>query len=375
MSISQTRKSILILHDVENLAQEVSDIKQDYALVDHTHPIADVLDLQSTLDSKALSTHMHEISAITGLQTALNNKANVNHSHILSDVTGLQDALDDKASATHNHDTDYAALSHIHDISDVTNLQTTLDAKALATHNHDAVYAALNHNHDAIYANISHHHNSDYAPVSHVHTISNVTGLQTALDGKTPTGHSHAITDITNLQNALDGKINTSVMGLASGVATLDASGLVPANQLPSYVDDVKEYAALINFPTTGETNKIYVTQDTNKIYRWTGSAYIEVSAQVSTADAAVKLSTPRTIALSGDVTGSVSFDGSADVSISAVVGDNTHEHMISNVTGLQTALDGKAASTHNHDSDYAGISHYLGLTRGSFLGGTQKYC
>jgi len=60
-------------------------------------------------------------------------------------------------------------------------------------------------------------------------------------------------------------------------VATL-VSGKVPAEQLPSYVDDVLEYSNLSAFPTTGETGKIYVTLDTNKTYRWSGSAYIEIS-------------------------------------------------------------------------------------------------
>jgi hypothetical protein len=41
---------------------------------------------------------------------------------------------------------------------------------------------------------------------SHDHTISNVTGLQTALDGKSNVGHTHVISDITGLQTALDGK-------------------------------------------------------------------------------------------------------------------------------------------------------------------------
>ena len=60
-------------------------------------------------------------------------------------------------------------------------------------------------------------------------------------------------------------------------------NGLVPSSQLPSYVDDVLEYANLAAFPATGETGKIYVAQDSNKIYRWSGSAYIEVSPTVGT--------------------------------------------------------------------------------------------
>ena len=72
-------------------------------------------------------------------------------------------------------------------------------------------------------------------------------------------------------------KISNSEKGIANGVATLDASGLVPSSQLPSYVDDVLEYNNLVSFPATGETGKIYVAKDTNKTYRWSGSVYIQI--------------------------------------------------------------------------------------------------
>lgn len=67
----------------------------------------------------------------------------------------------------------------------------------------------------------------------------------------------------------------------------------------------------------------------------------------------ATKLATARTISLTGDVTGSASFDGSANASITATVADDSHNHIISNVDGLQTALDGKSATSHNHNSAY----------------------
>ena len=57
----------------------------------------------------------------------------------------------------------------------------------------------------------------------------------------------------------------------------------------------------------------------------------------------ATKWTTARTIALIGDVTGSVSIDGSANVSITTTVADDSHNHIISNVDGLQAALDSKA--------------------------------
>lgn len=53
--------------------------------------------------------------------------------------------------------------------------------------------------------------------------------------------------------------------------------GVIPANQLPSFVDDVLEYANLLSFPATGESGKIYIALDVNKTYRWGGSTYVEI--------------------------------------------------------------------------------------------------
>ena len=81
--------------------------------------------------------------------------------------------------------------------------------------------------------------------------------------------------------NAVDStdRVATSLLGVANGVATLDSNGLVPATQLPSYVDDVVEAATLALFPASGEAAKIYVALDTNKTYRWSGSAYVYITS------------------------------------------------------------------------------------------------
>lgn len=79
-----------------------------------------------------------------------------------------------------------------------------------------------------------------------------------------------------------DAQVKRTEMGTASGVATLDTSGKVPASQLPSYVDDVLEYDTQAAFPATGEAGKIYIAKDTNKTYRWGGTAYTEISASLA---------------------------------------------------------------------------------------------
>ena len=76
--------------------------------------------------------------------------------------------------------------------------------------------------------------------------------------------------------------LNAALKGANSGVAELDTNGKVPSSQLPSFVDDVLEYDKSSSFPTTGETGKIYIAQDTNKTYRWSGTAYVEISASLA---------------------------------------------------------------------------------------------
>ena len=83
-----------------------------------------------------------------------------------------------------------------------------------------------------------------------------------------------------NLTN--DVQVKRSEMGVANGVATLNESGQVPSSQLPSYVDDVLEYATFSSLPEAGETGKIYVTLDDNLTYRWSGTQYVEVSKSLA---------------------------------------------------------------------------------------------
>lgn len=84
----------------------------------------------------------------------------------------------------------------------------------------------------------------------------------------------------------------TGNKGQPSGYASLDSSGFVPAAQLPSYVDDVLEYTNMAGFPGTGETGKIYVDKATNKVFRWSGSIYIEISPSPGSTDSVTEGST-----------------------------------------------------------------------------------
>lgn len=83
------------------------------------------------------------------------------------------------------------------------------------------------------------------------------------------------------------GAIPASEKGQPNGVATLGSDGKVPSSQLPSFVDDVQEYPTRGDFPETGKDGTIYVAEDTNLTYRWSGSAYVEISPSLALGETA----------------------------------------------------------------------------------------
>lgn len=111
---------------------------------------------------------------------------------------------------------------------------------------------------------------------------------------KSDVGHNHPTSAITGLDTALSARELTANRGAANGYAPLDNNSKVPAANLPSYVDDVLEYANLAAFPATGETGKIYTDQATGKIHRWSGSAYVEISPSPGSTDSVTEGSTNK---------------------------------------------------------------------------------
>jgi hypothetical protein len=63
------------------------------------------------------------------------------------------------------------------------------------------------------------------------------------------------------------------------------------------------------------------------------------------------------TLTLAGDASGSATFTNLGNATLTVTVADDSHNHIISNVDGLQTALDGKSATSHNHSiEDLIGV-------------------
>lgn len=112
---------------------------------------------------------------------------------------------------------------------------------------------------------------------------------------------------------------------------------------LPSFVDDVLEYNNLASFPVSGEAGKIYVAKDTNLTYRWSGSAYVEISSSLAIG-----------------TTSSTAFAGDRGAALEALVGDRAN--LIANPDNLVTyttlvdAINYLLTKLHQVDGDVSNL-------------------
>jgi hypothetical protein len=166
-----------------------------------------------------------------------------------------------------------------------------------------------------------------------------------AIGGLTITGLA------TGVLKSDSGVIASVPFGAANGVATLGGDGKVPSNQLPSYVDDVVEVANFAALPAIGETGKIYITLDNNKVYRWTGSTYVEIAANN---------------AVWGAITGTLSNQTDLQNALNAK--QNTITLTTTGTSGAST-LVGSTLNIPNYSTDLSGYVPYTGATANVNLG------
>lgn len=139
--------------------------------------------------------------------------------------------------------------------------------------------------------------NSKFSKIGHTHTKAEITDfahthddryyteseVDSKLSGKAASSHKHGAGDITS--------VNASAI-----------SGVIAAANLPSFVDDVLEgyygsdgvfyknhdaSSGKYSDAYTGETGKIYVDFNTNKTYRWSGTAYVVISETIALGETA----------------------------------------------------------------------------------------
>ena len=272
----------------ESVETQINNAIASKADEDHTHEIADVTGLQTALNNKeasgtansVVSTHNTSASAhndirglIDGLTTRLNTLADsddttldqmseivayiksnkslidgittskVNVSDIVNNLT--TNVTNKPLSAAQGVaikgliDTLQGELdSHTHAIADVSGLQSALDGKAASSHGTHVSYSTTAPVMDgtasvgsaSTVARSDHKHPTDTSRAAQA----DLDALETVVAGKAPASHTHAISDVTNLQSTLDGKAASSHNHTVSQITDLTAT----ATEL-NYMDGV----------------------------------------------------------------------------------------------------------------------------------------
>src|ERR1041384_5412776 len=167
---------------------------------------------------------------------------------------------------------------------------------------------------------------SAFAAAIHAHAISDVTGLQAALDAKAALVHTHAIADVTGLQAALDAKLNASSFTAAAVLTlllTVDGSG----SGLDADTLDGMSSAA---FAAASHT---HAQSDVTGL-----TAALAAKLDASAYTAADVLSKLLTVDGAGTGLDADLLDGMSSSAFALA----SHAHAIADVTGLQSALNAK---------------------------------
>ena len=303
---------------------------------------------------------------LSSILTQLSLKADAEHTHVIDDVSGLQSALDLKAvvlspaftgtptaptatagtSTTQIATTAFVATglsgkantAHVHVISDVTGLQNALDEAASTEHTHDiadvnGLQTTLNAKAPLASPTLT---GTPVAPTATAGTnttqIATTAFVATGLSGKANTSHSHAISDVTSLQTSLDAK------------APLASPALTGTPTAPTQTEgNSSTRVATTAFVTVAVSRKADLSHT---------HAISDITSLQTSLDAKANLASP---ALTGTPTAPTQTEGNNSTRLATTAFVATaasrkaalsHTHAISDITSLQTSLDTKLPLT-----------------------------
>ena len=219
MTSSYSKKITKVKNALENVFVKKTDIKNNLTSTDINKPL-------SANQGKILNTN--KVDKISGKSLSTNDFTNT----YKTKLDNLDTLLENKANNTHTHgnlqnDGSIGISNNINKnvVTDGNGKITTEDKPTIpsasstvpsadtssGSYGSGTTYARANHQHpkSSLYAETSHTHTkSEITNFTHTHSISDVTTLQTVLDGKANNTHNHSISNITNLQSTLNNKAN-----------------------------------------------------------------------------------------------------------------------------------------------------------------------
>ena len=371
-----------------------------YASSSHTHTIANVSNLQSSLDSKASVSHTHSNATSTASGFMSNadkakldgvsagaNKTIVDSSFSATSPNPVQNkvvkaALDGKASSSHTHTT-----------AQVTGLDAALAGKASTSHNHSGVYAPVSHNHDA--GNIT----SGTLPIHRGGTggtnrasAANSLGVYGLYDKTSIPANADLNTYKTAGTYVMTTDVNAATLkncptGGSSFTLWVDyilSSTTYIVQKIQRYNDGIMYHRESVNSGSSWNVWKVVLDSNNYNVYAPTktgggasGTWGINVTGSAGSVPWSGVTGKPSTFAPS-----SHSHDWGSITGKPSTFTPSSHTHTIANITNLQAQLDSKqpkgsyAAASHNHDSVYSKLNHthsYLPLSGGSVTGQIKR--
>ena len=312
--------------------------------------------VMNKIGGKADIGHKHEIADVNGLQNALNGKANASHTHAISGVSGLQTALDAKVDTD-----DLAAVATTGSYNDLLNkpkipvVDSALSSGSTNAIQNKAVYTAL----------------QGKSNTGHKHAISDVDGLQDALNGKAGTTHTHVLSAITDLHDTWENALKAAKPNYITSVnlasisdlhanwdAFLKANPVLVNNAVALTNQDLNSYSGTsqCGYYYAGGANSVKNKPSNVDAFAMVilrgGSGVV---SQVLIHGQQNNMYTRYYITNSW--TGWVRFAKTSDLTWSSISGKpstfapSAHSHAISDVTNLQSTLNGKANTNHTHSA------------------------
>ena len=333
---------------------------------------------------KANTVHTHEIGDVNGLQDVLNGKAAADHTHAIADVTGLQAALDakqddlsvDQLNAVNSGITKAKVDNYEAHVADTVKHITASERTAWNAKQNALTNTQLN----AVNSGVTADKVSGYD--AHVKdTTKHITADERqAWNAAEANANKYTDTEIGKLGAAAHKNV------LSGEIADSSSDDLVTAAQVKAYAAGVVgamhfrgavESTGSIADPASGDIclvgTKEYVYNGTDWVlfgdegaYDLNGAAAQALKDAKSYADGLNTAMDTRVDALEAIDHNAYKAADEATLESAKTYANSLaknyaaakHSHAIADVTGLQTALDGKAAADHNHDDDYSKLGH-----------------